>query len=131
MESHKNGGPKNRNIRKIYFKGWGQLFIIGLDIFGFVIAATFLFLLPGAVHRTALHGFLLMAGLCLAEKRHVLQFALAIVFVDYKAGRADEEEKGEDDMCCSADQMNRFLAKVQINSGKCLYNFGSWFIRVV
>lgn len=123
MESHKNGGPKNRNIRKIYFKGWGQLFIIGLDIFGFVIAATFLFLLPGAVHRTALHSLILMAGFCLAEKRHVLQFALAIVFVDYKAGRADEEEKGEDDMCCSGDQMNGFVIKVQIKSLRCFMKF--------
>ena len=57
------------------------------------------------------------------EKRHVLQFALAIVFVDYKAGRADEEEKGEDDMCCSGDQMNGFVIKVQIKSLRCFMKF--------
>ena len=126
MESHKNGGPKNRNIRKIYFKGWGQLFLIGLDIFRFVIAATFLFLLSGAMHRTALHGLLLMAGFCLVENSHALQLVLAIVFVDHKAGRADEEENGEDDMCCSADQMNRFLTKVQIKPLRSCNYSASW-----
>ena len=108
---------------KTYFKGLGQLIVIGLDIFRFIVAAPLFFLLSRAMHRTALHGLILMAGFCLKEKRHILQFALAIVLIHYKAGRADEEEKGQDDMCGFGNQISRFVTKIQIKPLRCFMKF--------
>jgi hypothetical protein len=102
IENNQNGCEQYRNFQGLVFKGLGLFFLVEFVIFGGVVTAAFMFFIPVGITMVAAglarSGLGMLAVFRFRKHAHVLQFFLAKMFAQGKAGRAEQHRHGEDNM---------------------------------